>query len=600
MTGRKVLCAILAGCMLLCLASCARERETAEGTTSATAPESTIQKVSFDSMPRMDAPDLRIYPGNGVLLFEYVTPGMDSYDSTLISYSLTRDRVLGRLDLGNGVFSVQTDPEGGFSVFDASRLAVTYYSDDCREKKTVEITCVEGNASFLAPDDRGEKILVSQSRDGALYLVSPDGKRKTKVDLAPGYYEFLGCENGRFVLTRGANEVFVVDEDGSAREIFSRGGACLVNESFAAGRIGDHLVFMPLEQGDFLFTQVNDVEESLISAGKGVFLSRSAREDGTVLRLYRMANFVFAEKEISSPVAAAAVTKEGQIALVCREGEGFTYLLTSPADWEEKPFSADHDLSAVLDREVSLPALGSRDETDAFTEKIQKSHNVRFVYEECEMLSAIEESVVSVELSADRERILYVEKKLAEKFAFLPASVWKNIGNGLPFVVFLCESVPGNVGGVSFEFGGYNCIILEIGGVDSYFTYLFYHEVGHAISRRISKSDPRWEEEWRNLTPPAVLEAVEKGTLDGKNALTVEFTPDDPKGEICYVSAYARTNPEEDRAETLAFLFASYDKKEEKDLFSHKVLREKGAYWAKMIRAFFSLQSGEKIPFEAL
>ena len=601
MRGKKALCMILALCMLLCLASCARQEKETEEETAPSAALSEIQKVTFADMPRMDAPVLRIYPGDGTLLFEFVIPGMDTYDSTLVHYSLTEDRTLGRVDLGNGIFSIQMDPEEGFSVFDAARRVGTYYSADCREKKTVEVTCVNGNVNFMAPDDRGEMILASQSNDGSLFLVSSDGKRKIRrVDLTPGYYEFLGCENGRFIISRSGEEVFVVEEDGSAREIFSRGGARLANENFAAGRIGDHLVFMPLEEGDYLFTQVNDVEESLVSAGKGGFLSLSAREDGAVLRFYRMANFVFAEKDISSPVEAAAITRDGRVALVCREEEGFTYQLASPDDWQEKSFSADHDLSAILDVEVSLPDLGARDETDSFAGKILERYNVRFVYENCEMLSAIEENIISVKLSADRSRLLYVEQKLAEKFDFLPESVWKNIGNGLPFVVFLCESIPGNIGGVSFEFNGYNCIILEIGGEDSYFTYLFYHEVGHAVSRCIARSYPKWEEEWSNLTPPSILAAVEKDTLDGKNALTVEFTPDDPKGEICYVSTYARANPEEDRAETLAFLFVSYDKKEEKGLFSHEVLQKKAAYWAKMIRETFFLQQGERIPFENL
>ena len=102
-------------------------------------------------------------------------------------------------------------------------------------------------------------------------------------------------------------------------------------------------------------------------------------------------------------------------------------------------------------------------------------------------------------------------------------------------------------------------------------------------------------------TPRDVLDAVEKGTLDGVNALTIEFTPYDPSGRVCYVNNYAMSNPEEDRAETFSKFYIHYYRGETPALYTdNAVLKNKILHWDKMIRATFGLPSSVSLPFDAL
>ena len=170
--------------------------------------------------------------------------------------------------------------------------------------------------------------------------------------------------------------------------------------------------------------------------------------------------------------------------------------------------------------------------------------------------------------------------------------------------MILCKALPGNVGGWNFEWGGYNCTFVEIGGNDAYLQHLFVHETGHAIIRSLSHTDPgqSFLAEWTALTPEDVLEAVEKGTADGKNAITVEFTPDDKSGNVCYVSPYAMKNPEEDRAETLAAFYSGPFAGTDENLFTENcpVLRAKAAFWGTMIRRAFQLADSVALPLDSI
>ncbi len=599
---KRLACFLMVWCILLCSAGCGKQnpKETEpSGNNADSQGEITIDQVDFSGLPAMNTDMVRVYPAKGILLFEYITPGMDSYESTLIAYSLTENKMLGRVDLGDGGFFVHMDSNGEFSVFDSLTGKGTYYSSNCQVKKTVTINCIDGATSFIAAGGEKDRLLVSEMRTGSLYLVTPDGKEKTKVDLNTGFYEMVGCTDGRFVVMENAQKVFVIEQDGSARELFSKGGVNKVNPHFAAGLVGDYLAFLPLDRGDCLFTKINDPEESLLAAGPSDFLSLSPQKEGSVLRLYRMAKLQFAETTMNQSVVAAAITAEGQVAVVCRGAEGFTYQLLDPAGWQEKPISSTNDLSAVLGF-VALPEFGKKDETDTYAKKISEQYNVRFLYESCEIFDAFGELGLSADLCTDRERILHTEKQLVKSFNFLPDAVWKNIGGELPFIVLLCQTIPGNMQGISFQVGGYNCIFVEIGGNDSFYTNIFIHEVGHAISQCVYKTNPELLDGWMKLTPDNVREAVEKGTADGINSLTVEFTPDDKKGNVCYVSAYAMKNPEEDRAETLAKLYDLLFIEKDKSLFAHEVLKKKALYWAKMIRETFPLDSGTVLPFDSI
>jgi hypothetical protein len=611
MKRRTILCILCVIGILLSAAGCGQsgrpadsENPTVSNTvpTGSTAAQDTPAvdpaNVDFSDMPAIDAPMVRLHPGQGTLLFEFIVPGMDSSNVTLVNYSLTQNKTLAKIDLGDGIFQYQTGDAGSFTVYDVLQKTVTGYAADGKAGDTVTIDALDGGLSFIAHGANG-RMLIGDQRSGELYLISADGRSKTKVDFHPGLYEPVDCVDNTFVVTYNGQEVLAIEPDGSAHELFSKGYVQFANRDYAAGRMGDHLAFFPLQQGDWLFVNVADHDEELIAASNGAFLTSSVKDDGTVLRLYRMAKLKYAQAQIPGRVEAAAVTADGMIVAACSGGDGFSYQLIDPASWPENPFSSDNDLSAVLGA-VTLPPIGNRDETDTFAKDTLERYNVRFLYESCDLIDAFEEIGLQAKLSFDRARIHHVETKLAQAFDFFPDAVWKHIGGELPLIVLLCDQIPGNVEGLSFEFGGYNCIFVEIGGNDSVYTHIFMHEAGHAIDNLVKSKHPELIDEWLQLTPQDVREAVEKGTVDGKNALTIEYSPDDRVGPVCYVSAYATTNPEEDRAETLAKFFQTIYVEKDDSLFSHEVLKKKARQWGKMIRVVFDLDESVPLPFDGI
>lgn len=601
---QKTLCLTVIICLLLCLIGCGKKEDTsafpeAGDEPSAAAPSEKFRNVDFSGMPAIDMPMVKMHPGKDTLLFEFINPGMDSSETTLVNYSLSDNKLLCQVDLGDGIFSVKADQNGGFSVFDINAAEGHYYSADGKVTKTVQVSCVEkGGAAFIAQGGEKDKLLVSDMRSGELYLVTADGKSKTKVDLPADAYEVIGSTDGKFVVSQGAQNVYMIGQDGTAQQLFSKGGVQTVNRDYAAGRVVDSMVFLPLEEGDPLFTKVHEPEEMMRAGGDGVFLTVTAKETASTLRLYRMAKRKTASYTVNGTVEAAAVVSDGQIVIALRDGNGFAFQLLDPDTWEEEEFLSENDLSDALGT-VAIPKVGSKDETDAYTKQIEEQYNIRFLYEPCELLEQMETIGMTATLPTDRKLLLSVEKHLVECFSFLPDEVWKNIGGSSPLLVFLCESIPGNVAGYNFEFDSYNCIFMEIGGNDSYYTSTFFHEIGHAIDRCVMRSHPELIDEWDALTPAEVRAAVERGTVDGTNAITVEFTPDDKSGNVCYVAPYAMTNAEEDRAMTFASFYETVYEKEDASLFSHEVLKKKAAHFGKMIHAAFPLNEGTVLPFDS-
>ncbi len=611
----RLICLLMTLCILIGVAGCTKDNPVSQtsstqskaesrvnGDDSNSGVESQVSKITdvdFSEIPAIATPSVRAYSGKDTVLLEYINPGMDSYESTLVNFSLRESKKLGQIDLGNGIFNVKAYENGSFSVFSAFDLKGTYYSSDCQVTKTVDINCIDGDAGFIVQSYDGGKILASDMRSGEMYLISSDGNEKTAIDIEPGFYEPVNCVDGKFVVTQNGQSVFVIEQDGTVRSLFSKGGVTKVNDDYAMGRIGDYLVFLPLNHGDWMFKDVEDIEETPIAAGKGLFLTSSVQGDSSVLRLYSLAKSRFAVKKIEGDIATAAITSDGQIVVVCRSGEGFTYKFFDTADWEEKSFVTDNSLTKFAET-VELAELGNADEADEFAREVLDKYNVRFVNEHCSFIDELAEVGIYATIATDRERILYAEKLLVKNFAFLPDKVWQNVGNELPFVVFLCDIIPGNAEGLSFEYGGYNCIMVEINGNDEYCSDIFIHELGHAINHCTLRKHPELFEEWMKLTPQDVLDAVENGTLDGVNALTVEFTPYDKSGEVCYVSSYALSNPEEDRAETIAKFYDEVYMGQPVEMFSHDVLKQKALFWGKMIRMTFELDDDVELPFDVL
>ena len=91
------------------------------------------------------------------------------------------------------------------------------------------------------------------------------------------------------------------------------------------------------------------------------------------------------------------------------------------------------------------------------------------------------------------------------------------------------------------------------------------------VEQRIKKKHPELINEWLELT--------------------TEYTPDDRIGPLCYVSSYAETHPEEDRAETLAKFYEMVFIEKDTSLFLNEVLKKKALHWDKMIRKTFALKN---------
>ena len=91
---------ITAVCFLLITAfmcGCTKEAGKTDNTSSKT---ETSYSTSFENMPEMSYESVTTYVSGDVALFEFINPGLDSFVAEVVSYSLSQDKVLGQVNLG--------------------------------------------------------------------------------------------------------------------------------------------------------------------------------------------------------------------------------------------------------------------------------------------------------------------------------------------------------------------------------------------------------------------------------------------------------------------------------------------------------------------
>ena len=277
------------------------------------------------------------------------------------------------------------------------------YGADGTLTEVRQISCLNGEAGFLLTDPDTGVSIASKPSTGSCRLLSSDGNLLSGPDLPAGFYEPVECANGLFVLNESGQKTVLVHSDGQVRTLFAKGTSDVLNGLYAAGRTGDHLCFLPLDESGWLFVPVAGADERFVSANQAGFLTTEANGNGTVVRLYRMTNLTVLEKTIPEEVAAAGLTDDGRVALVLlkEDGSGYAYRMLETEDWQERTVYTENDLSAVLGS-VSLPEIGNRDEADRFAKEILEKYNVRFLYEPCDLIEELVAAGLASDLSEDR------------------------------------------------------------------------------------------------------------------------------------------------------------------------------------------------------
>lgn len=557
-------------------------------TTQPTSIPSAMPDPLFADMPQISCDLAEVYMLEDFAVFAFITAGMDASDTTVVTYDLLTDTMLGQVSLGEDMCSIFPLPDDRFGVLSMDNGTYRVFDSACTLINENGLEGIDGEIGIAGVHEN--ILLLSQLLTGKVLLYDLDSHRVTETDLTPGVYQYVGAYGSYFLLESYDTGLIRVGLDGKTEVLYRNGSAQVVGSTYAAGIRGDYVTMLPLLGGDALMAPCQSIGEIFVAADGIGLLSRSQNwESADSLYYYATDSMTVTTVAMDGQVIGAGLADGRAVAVIRKDySQPLQFQYVDFDEFEPVPIGKSAYDNGILSGADPLPEPSGSDETVALINRIQTAYGVRLMYEpDFFDLEPLGYSLECTDEDTFQEKALLLENFLK----FLPDGLLEEMGQKAPVVIFLCEDVHPTAGGMHTFLRGYNVMFLSVTGNDDYFLNVAAHEMAHAIEMGISAELVAG---WSALMPEEAVAAYQNPYL------TVEFTPDD-KGRtpVWFLEAYSRTSAMEDRAVLFAALFDAWYSGDYSRL-QYDGLRQKAAYWELMLQSSYASCKNQMLPWEAV
>lgn len=546
----------------------------------------TAGNTTFDNMPDMSYENVEIYTSGDTAIFEFIRPGLDSFGAQIVTYSLSQDKVLGQIDLGEGIFQI-SPLEDGFAVVDLQNNRVDYFDSAC--KKTNSVTVFENNSLSIASLSSDGKYILAQEYSNGDLLVYNCKTQKTSTLNKGKVFEKAEYKSGKFYLL-GAGAYILEPENNHFYEISDVVRTYGVSKGYVVGIHGSYLVRLSTKDSNHKMIGIDERPGYLIDAGDYGCVALDYADNKAIASFYDINNSRVADYSHQGTIIDVKQISNYSAIIVTRNNEDdLDYKILDIFNLKKEGLIiSDLDVDSLNGVE-ELPDYSGNSKTVEATKQLEENYGVRVLYSE----DIFNTNNLGYEITGTDEDTAYdYMLKLEDYFNYYPQGLLKEAGLGRPLVIFLCDKIKNNIGGLSTYNMGYNVIYIQIGGKDEYFFSTLTHEIGHALENGINS---KIIDGWVKLMPAEVIKAYG----DGIDGISVEYTPDD-KGKTAawFADVYGRSNEQEDRATIFQRMYDCYIDNEN-TLFEHEGLKKKADYWSYMLReSYDSCKNADKFNWE--
>lgn len=546
-----------------------------------TDPTTSALNPTFSAMPQKTQPLSEVYHINeNVVLFKFITPGMDSSLIELVCYDISSDSLLGELNLGEGWIDVFT-LDSGFAVLDYNNKTYTIYNNACLEKSIVTLA-FDGNIGSAALN--GDSLLLSDLRTGYYYIYDLTASTSVPVDesISASEYTWAGNHNEAFLIYSYNGGMFTITADGKSKFVTATAQSVQeTGDTYIAGVVGDYAVFRSLTGSAAEMIPLRGDTENFHSSFANSFLSSSTDDTG-VLHYYDLNRRTVTDYKVSGYVMDATLWGTTAVMVMHDDQSGFSYGYVDFVSITSVGLDAATYDKTVIDNLRPLPKVSG------VASEILNTYGITVIGEHD--FFDMEPYGFTI-TAATSDQIIDRTEQLQDFLAYFPEGIFKELNAKAPVVIVLCDELGGNAGGLNTLIDGYNVSFLSVTGSGEYFNGVAAHELAHAIERGVSLSDL---DAWTSMQPVEVQSAY------GNLSLTVEYTVDDKgKTPVWFTDAYGRTNAMEDRATVFEDMYEAYVTGDVSSL-SYDGLKQKVAFWSRMLRNNFACCADVSFPWDSL
>lgn len=527
-------------------------------------------KITESNIPNISADNANLILSGDTLLIQTINSGLSSFSSTIMSYSLKKDKLIKTLDLGEGLNFIEPKSSDEFYVINYNDKTITTYTSKMEKKKTDTLTNIEREPAFVKVSNDKKHLIYSDIKDGSAYIKNLDNNQEIKVNYQIGIYSYLGNYNDLFIVLDSNNAICSVDTHGNVKKLYLNITPQSIGDGYATLINDKYINFISLTDGKRMILDVSEESEIFYpSNSKYLFSHIIGNNDNDSFGLYNLKDKIVNKINANGKIVSSVVTEDGDIIALIRKDNKILCHVYRANEGNKTSLNIKNIKDIIMNDKLS-DYTGS-EETIEKLKQFQKDYGVKVIYSG-NFFDVSDYGYKKVK-GTDEETAISKLNLLKEVLDILPEGTTFEIGKDKPLIVYLCNSIENNIDGLNTVIDGYNVIYISVRGKDEYFTHTFAHELGHALERNVSS---KIIEGWANLMPEEVRKVYDK--LD----LTVEYTKDD-KGRtpVWFIDVYGRSNEMEDRATVFADI---YNNIKNNKSFEYDGLKQKSEYWKTILK----------------
>lgn len=490
------------------------------------------------------------------LFVTYTVSGLDSAEYTVVSYDIASGEKLSSLSLGEGQWLIKT-AAGRLYAYDESNGNLRVYSKELQ----IEHEYTLAHAFEYAVSGNGEYIMLLDNEHGLYSVATGEELSALDVGVVTSAVPYLDG----FIVESADSKLYIVDPETGASSYCGDRRRVRPVAPYLVEEWDDGIIVGTIGDGTRCVISQCDPSEYVVCAADGVFATLA---DGTY-RIYDLAKQGYTEVKIDGESYGCALYN-GYFFVGCADG---IYV----KDLSKSAFSPCTVNEADENTDIHgwyKPYEGNGEDVAAAKRMLEK-YGVRVIYESDRLKEGVFEYSY---IPAESGDILPVVTVLESFLQTLPDGMISELTDGGEVWFYMCR----NITKADDVIGGFASTVIEtpLVIVDSEcrgetLLSTIAHEFAHIFNYKLTASAL---DKWTEFTPS-----------DYYGEATVQYTPyGTNKNNVWFVSAYARTNEEEDRAETFAamYTYANYGKLT--DIFEYENVFNKAKLYAELLRESFS------------
>lgn len=531
--------------------------------------EITLTEANF---PSINTEQANLILSGDTLLIQTINPGMSSFSSEIMSYSLKEDKLINTLNIGESLNFIEPVSSNEFYVINYIDKTITTYTNKLDKKETITLSNAKNELAFAKVSDDHKHLIYSDIKEGSVYIKNLSNNQEIKVNNQTAIYNYLGNYNEEFIVLDSNNTIYSIDFLGNIKKLYLNAMTQSIGAGYAAEINDKYISFISLEDSHRKFVEVADESEMFSVSNSKYLLSHIIGNDfNDIFCLYNLKDKTVNKIAANGQIMSSVITVNGDIiALVKNNNSNKIFCHIYRTKDGNKTTLDLKDINDII-MDDDLPEFTGSEETIQKLKQFQKDYGIKVMYTGNFFdISAYGYGKVE---GTDEATAISKLALLKDVIDILPKGTTLEIGGNKPLIIYLCNSIENNIDGINTLIDGYNVIYISVHSKDEYFTHTFAHELGHALERN---TPSKILEGWTELMPEDAKAAYDK--LD----LTVEYTKDDKgKTPVWFTDAYGRTSEMEDRATIFAEI---YNNIKENKSFEYDGLKQKAEYWKTILK----------------